>query len=803
MNRDSDGFVIIHGHFYQPPRENPWSGMIPKQISAAPFHDWNHRITAECYTANTSSRRLDAHGLIESIDNNYRRISFNIGPTLLAWLEQYAPETYQRIIEADKQSMERFGGHGNALAQGFNHSILPLASPEDMKIQIRWGIEDFQHRFGRFPEGMWLPETAINDTVVDQLIEEGIRFTVLSPFQGQAMKDKNSDQWIKLDHGAPCDRAFKIVRPKGELTVFFYHPGLASGISFQHYLRDADQLYKRFINQSSQQEGNLLSVATDGEIYGHHEAFGDMCLASLINKMESSKEINLTNWGEYLDRFPPDWEVKLHKGEDNRGSSWSCHHGVSRWYKDCHCSTGAQPGWNQKWRAPLRQAFEDLHHEIKQIYQNKASKLCKTSPAKMLLDYGNVIVGAVTREEFLKENLKESFQNEEGNKLLKLLEGQRFSQYMFTSCGWFFAELSGIEPIQNMKYAARAIELYQPYTQINLQRILSAQLKKAQGNISEKGSGWDLFIEEALTDSQHITQSVAYFVFLEIYGVNKLQKQESYHFHHLMINRNPGGSVEGSISLELNNTQESFRFNFHLEEQLKKRDILEIQEEKDPRIFKYDLSELPREIREIIYHKKRKEDLNDLKNYLAQSYQQLLNCFKDHQKILPEGDPLTKATLQSAITLAQAGILENAEDQGLILLDEEEVNKLDELFLLGNALRQQLGDYIVTLCSRIIADEVEFFLEYKNIDTIEMLYRFIKILWKHKLSAVKPYTQNLVYEVFNRKTALPWLKDFLKEKGLEKQEILLQVTDKLSEIANIRRDVMINAEDLQTILVHE
>lgn len=791
--------VIIHGHFYQPPRENPWSGIIPKQHSAAPFHDWNHKITAECYAANTSSRRLGPHGTVVGIDNNYQGIAFNFGPTLLSWLEQKAPHTYEKILEADQLSREQFGGHGNALCQAYNHTILPLAEVEDIRTQVRWGIDDFIRRFKRKPEGIWLPETAINEKVVDVLLEEGIRFTVLSPFQAEAMRPEGTSEWSVLPQGAPCDRAFKLRGSHADLAVFFYHPGLASGISFQHYLKDADQLFRRFEDLAAQEEGNLISVATDGEIYGHHEAFGDMCLASLIRKIGQSEQLELSNWGFYLEKNPAVWEIKLKKGEDHRGTSWSCHHGVSRWYKDCHCETGGKPGWNQRWRGPIRQGFERLNREIMKIYRKEVSSICSKDPIEIRKDYGRVMAGLETRDTFLKKNIPDSSCSDSCQKLLNLLEGQKYSQFMFTSCGWFFAELSGLEPVQNMKYAARAIELYQPYSDLNLQQLLSAYLMKAKSNISEKGNGWELYREEALTESQHITRTVAQFVFQEIYGIQRLQMQESYHFHQLLLNRNSTGGVEGSLLLELPLTQEEFSFRFYLESSMEEPESLSIEESEDGRVFVYHLKNLPQEIREKIYKKKRKDDLHGLKSYLAQSYQQLIDCYRDHQRILPEGDPLTQVTLDSALNLTLAGILEEAEEKGLSHLSLEDIEKLDDLFHLSEDIQHNMEEYVVSLCSRIIADEVEYFLEYKNINTIERLFLFIQILWKHRLTAIKPYTQNLVFQVFKRENPRPWITGFLMDKGENRETLLLDVVEKLAQIANIQRSVLIQKEDLQLI----
>jgi hypothetical protein len=282
-------------------------------------------------------------------------------------------------------------------------------------------------------------------------------------------------------------------------------------------------------------EGNLISVATDGEIYGHHEAFGDMCLASFFKKVESSESLELCNWSKYLDENPPQWEVKLIKGEDHRGSSWSCHHGVSRWYKDCGCSTGAKEGWNQKWRGPLRTGLTKLNKELKKIYIKQVSSTLKIDPLELRNNYGQVLCGAISREAFIEKILPEKQDPLSVSRLLRLLEGQKYSQFMLTSCGWFFSELSGIEPIQNLKFVARAIELYSDYTKKNLYQMLSHYLMKSKSNIPEKGNGWELFKEEALTESHHITKTVAQFLYQEIFNVKKRSSKGNYHFHNLII----------------------------------------------------------------------------------------------------------------------------------------------------------------------------------------------------------------------------------------------------------------------------
>ncbi|MGM0432615.1 MAG: DUF3536 domain-containing protein [Spirochaetota bacterium] len=513
--------LILHGHFYQPPREAPDTGIIPKQESAYPSRDWNERITKECYAANAYSRYLTHDGRVASISNNYEYLSFNFGPTLLHWLAEHDRSTYERIIAADEASVRRLG-HGNAIAQSFNHTILPLDSPQDAKRQIVWGLEDFSFHFGRQAEGIWLPETAVNMTVADLLIEQGISFIILSPWQAEAVESKPG-HWQQLDgQPAPYTQPYILEGKKGSLAVFFYNPALAQGISFEHYLRDADELYRHLQGIQQKEHPTLLHSATDGEIFGHHEPFGDMCLAALVKKIETKDEFELSNYGTYLEAHPPQLRAKLRKGEGSHGSSWSCFHGVSRWYKDCGCSTGGQEGWNQKWRRPLRKTFKDLSTRLISLYEQHIAQLpVQQSPDELLLDYRSVVSGRETPEDFAARMLPEA-SKEERSTLLALLEGQRYRMYMFTSCGWFFAELSGLEPVQNMRYALQAVFLYQDFTDEDLLAVLAGGLQKAKSNISGIGTGKDILIT-VLPPLKRGLEAVSFFVLNRLFA-----QEESY-----------------------------------------------------------------------------------------------------------------------------------------------------------------------------------------------------------------------------------------------------------------------------------
>lgn len=475
------------------------TGIIPKQISAKPYEDWNEHIFADCYSTNAHSRYLSAYRHIESITNNFSYISFNFGPTLLSWIEENHPDILEQIVTADKDSVQRLG-HGNAMAQSFNHTILPLDKPKDARLQILWGIEDFLHRFERAPEGMWLPEAAINETVIDLLAEAGIRYVVLSPWQAEQI-ETSAGVWQPLaGKPAPYATPYLLTGKSGrEISAFFYHPGLAEGISFGHVLRDADALYASLLRIKETDKQPLIHTATDGEIYGHHEPFGDMALAALIRKVHDREDFTFSNYATYLEAHPATLHAKLHAGEDGLGTSWSCSHGVSRWWKDCGCHTGGEEGWNQAWRTPLRVAFRNLAEKIDAIFFHEVDRIFNgtLSPDKLLELYGPAICGALPMERFLKElRAMYPYNQAEATTLALLLEGIKNKHFTFTSCGWFFSDLSGIEPRQNIKYAIYAIDLYQHFTQEDLLEPFLQDLSKAKSNKKSEGNGLNIAKKE-------------------------------------------------------------------------------------------------------------------------------------------------------------------------------------------------------------------------------------------------------------------------------------------------------------------
>lgn len=454
-------YICIHCHFYQPPRENPWLEAIELQDSAYPYHDWNERITGECYAPNAASRILDGEGRIESIVNNYAKISFNFGPTLLSWLEDKAPDVYGAILEADRESREKFSGHGSALAQAYNHMILPLANRRDRYTQIFWGIKHFVHRFSRPPEGMWLPETAVDLASLDILAEHGIRFTILAPHQASRLRKIGGRAWRDVS-GARIDPTmpYKLRLPSGRtINLFFYDGSISRAVAFEGLLARGENLAHRLLDAFSEARTwpQLIHIATDGETYGHHHRHGDIALAYALHYIESNNLAHITNYGEYLEQHPPTHQVEIFEK-----TSWSCGHGVDRWWTDCGCNSGTHPGWNQAWRTPLRNALDWLRDTLAPQYEEKA-RACLKDPWAARDDYIEVILDRSPEnlDQFLANHAARKLNDAEKITVLKLLELQRHTMLMYTSCGWFFDDLSGIETVQVIQYAGRAIQLAQ------------------------------------------------------------------------------------------------------------------------------------------------------------------------------------------------------------------------------------------------------------------------------------------------------------------------------------------------------
>ncbi|TVM00088.1 MAG: glycoside hydrolase [Candidatus Brocadia sp. WS118] len=518
-----DRYICIHGHFYQPPRENPWLEAIELQDSAVPYHDWNERITAECYSRNTASRILDGEGRIREIVSNYARISFNFGPTLLSWMEKYAPAIYRAILDADRKSMEWRSGHGNAIAQVYNHVIMPLANTRDKRTQILWGIRDFEHRFQRFPEGMWLSETAADIESLDILAEHGIKFTILAPHQASRVRKVGTEKWKDVSGGQiDPTRAYVCKLPSGKtLNIFFYDGPISRAVAFEKLLTRGEDFASRLLSGFSDKRKwpQLLHIATDGESYGHHHRFGDMSLAFALNDIESRGLARLTNYGEYLEKHPPTHEVVLFPN-----SSWSCMHGIERWKSNCGCNSGGHPEWNQEWRAPLRDAFDWLRDQLIIKYEQKAKKYLK-DPWQARDEYITLFLNRSGEHvnKFFERHVAKTLSAEEIIFILELLEIQRNTLLMYTSCGWFFDELSGIETIQIMQYAGRAIQLSEKVFGYSIENVFLDKLVQAKSNITEQKDGahiYEKFIKPAMIDAKKVGVHYAVSSIFEDYPEN-------------------------------------------------------------------------------------------------------------------------------------------------------------------------------------------------------------------------------------------------------------------------------------------
>jgi alpha-amylase/alpha-mannosidase (GH57 family) len=577
--------ATIHGHFYQPPRENPWTGLVPRQPSAAPAHDWNARVADECYRPNARSRVMGEGNRIEEIVNNYAFMDFDFGPTLLTYLERNAPDVYRGILEGDRVSLRLQNGHGNAIAQVYNHMIMPLANYRDKRTQIAWGLRDFEWRFGRKSESIWLAETAINLATVKLLIEAGIRYIVLSPFQALRCRPlERAGNWTEAAGGGieprrPYRYFLKDSRRRRVadqyIDVFFYDAPLAAAVSFQHLLRCAPEFTRR-LEEAAGGSGTdgYVNVATDGEVYGHHEPFGDMCFSYLIRREARPRGMQFINYGHYLDLHPPDQEVDLSFGENDEGTAWSCAHGVGRWERDCGCSTGGQAGWNQKWRTPLRRGFDMVRDRLVEIYLAETSPLVR-DPWAARDDYVLVLLdpGPAARESFLDQHARRPLSAAERVTLWSLLESQRLAMFMYTSCGWFFADISGIETVQNMAYACRAIELASRWSTLPLEEMLLEYLGEAWSNFPELGNGADIYRRSVR--SQRVTPRMVAGDLALAAGVQGCEpaRSESRHdaaterFQRIERQRNEGEaeiSYHGRIALTDRATEEREVFAVHV-----------------------------------------------------------------------------------------------------------------------------------------------------------------------------------------------------------------------------------------------
>ncbi len=446
--------LIIHGHFYQPPREDPLSGEIPPEEGAAPYANWNERIHAECYRPNAEA-------------GNFGRISFNLGPTLAAWMEHTHPQTLAAIVAQDRANVERFGV-GNAMAQAYNHTILPLASRRDKITQVRWGIADFRHRFGRSPRGMWLPETAVDTETLMVLADHGIEFTILAPWQANVPL---------LDPTEP----YQVSLPGGRrIVVFFYHGELSARISFDSGMTiNADafvehEALSRY-NRSRGERPQFLLLASDGELYGHHKPDREKFLAYLTQRAAAQHGVDITYPALWLRRNPPRRTIPL-----RYGTSWSCHHGLARWSTGCGCTPG-----DSAWKLAFRSALNDLAAELDGVYYNYVRRAVE-DPWELRDRYIEVVLGRAATADLLNELGAPALPVQEVQRIEWLLVSQYERQRMFTSCGWFFEDYDRIEPKNNTAYAAQAVWMLYQATGVDLSNYATDALRRVasqSGNI--------------------------------------------------------------------------------------------------------------------------------------------------------------------------------------------------------------------------------------------------------------------------------------------------------------------------------
>lgn len=548
-------FICIHGHFYQPPRENPWLETVETQDTAAPYHDWNERVCAECYATNGAARTVNNKNQIIRIVNNYSRMSFNFGPTLMSWLKENAPRTYRMILDGERRSRKRFNGHSSAMAQVYNHVIMPLANRRDRITQIRWGITDYETHFGSLPEGMWLAESAADTETLELLAQHGIKFTILAPSQCKRVRPLRQDAtetdpaWTTpLANSVDTTHPYLMRFESGvSIAVFFYDGPTSRAIAFEGLLNSGENFADRLKSGFKENvQPQLESVATDGESYGHHHRHGEMALAYAVRLIEQDRNVKLTNFASFLEQFPPEWECEIVDS-----TSWSCAHGVERWRFDCGCNSG-RPGWNQKWRAPLRQALDDLRDAIASLTEREGSKLftdvwaARDAYIDIMLDRSEEVV-----ERFLQDHRTHDLTPPERVRALQLMEMQRHAQLMYTSCGWFFDDISSIETVQVIAYAARALQLARELfgkEAAELEPVFIARLSEAKSNVPTAGDGARIYKEKVMPLQLGLEQVAAHYAISSVFS-SYAEEAELYCYRVRRISYNLFTSGRGRLAL--------------------------------------------------------------------------------------------------------------------------------------------------------------------------------------------------------------------------------------------------------------
>lgn len=795
-----ENYLVIHGHFYQPPREDPWSGVIQRQTSASPYHDWNQRITKECYAANSASRVLNGQGKITDIVNNYQYISFNFGPTLFRWLKVNAPNVYSRIIEADEISRGRNNGHGNAIAQAFNHTILPLDNLEDIITQIKWAMEDFRSHFNRQTEGIWLPETAVNDQVIDVLIDEGITFIILSPWQAEARCRIGTKTWEPLhDQPINSEKAYRINRSRGSIAVFFYNNILAQGISFEHYLTNADNLYQKLLHfHNPKKVDTLISVATDGEVYGHHEPFGDMCLAALSKMVNTRSDFQFTNFGNYLELHPPQELVRLKEGEGGHGTSWSCSHGVSRWFKDCGCSTGGDSGWNQKWRTPLRKGLVQLRNTLEEHYHCELKKITSIEPSIVRNRYIEVISDTVSRDDFAASVLLSSENFAESKRtLFRLLEGQKYSLFMFTSCGWFFSDISGIETLQNLRYAVKAAELHDASTDRRLWRTfitpLKTHLEKAVSNIEKKGTGKEILESILDNDPKDLDYFASLFALVHSLCAEPLSH---YGFFQLVDSHDEKGKKEadtveyaGTVTIENVPLTLSSIFDYRLIDDDETGLHLSIKDSRENDFRETEIQKLPSDFLDKCTCKLSHSIHKQVIRFSSRLFGDMKKILQTAKNAGFQPSPL----LKKAAELVISGILINLFAKHDTPADNDHIQELEEILILAKERNIEYNHELVEKqIGHSLTKRVNMLTHSLDNDSVDYIYRILKALRRGGIEPNVTIPQNIVFSIIQEKA--PLFEQSMEEgeiTGLRKMRKLIKLGSILNiEVENLKKRIL-------------
>ncbi|ACF13405.1 glycoside hydrolase family 57 [Chloroherpeton thalassium ATCC 35110] len=769
MNRN----ICIHGHFYQPPRENPWLEEIELQDSAYPFKNWNERITAECYAPNTASRIFD-HDRIVKIANNYSKMSFNFGPTLLSWLARRQPEVYQAILFADKESRKHFSGHGAAIAQVYNHIIMPLANEHDKHTQVIWGIRDFEHRFKRRPEGMWLAETAVDTASLEALAAQGIKYTILAPRQAKRVRRIGEAHWHDvIGERVDSRRAYLCHLPSGAtISLFFYDGMISQDLAFGGLVHSGENLARRLVAVFDADEDNhamIGHVATDGETYGHHQRYADRALAYCMYFVEENNLANITIYGEFLDKHPPTYEVEIVEN-----SSWSCYHGVERWRQNCGCNTG-RPGWNQLWREPLRNALDWLRDELARIYESEIGNY-GLDAWYLRNEYIDVVLDRSEKnvERFLSEKFQTTLTSEEKTKILQLLEMQRNALLMYTSCGWFFDEISGIETIQIMQYAARAMQLAEEVAGENFEAHFLSILEQAPSNIPELQNGAKIYervVKPAVVDLLRVGAHYAVSSLFEEYpeeteiysytAVSDLQMREEKKGRKLAVGR---ARFHSHITLE----ERAITYvAFHLGDQnldagirefvpdesfdaLRKELSLAFHHNETEKVIslitqyfgehRYSLKHLFRDEKRKVFDQILKKPLSEIESYFREVYDNqysLLTAMKAMQAGLPK--PLKHA---AEYTL-------NSDVRRLLEAEPLNVPALEEAIRQVNLLSLDLENHPLGLAATKTLNKAmdRFSRSPEDIELLKLVQREVDVLSRLKVELDFWHAQNVLYRI--------------------------------------------------------